>query len=199
MAREFAELYAGHMCENNQFGTGRIVGYSNYGGGRHVVVEFLDRMPCWNLDDADAQNVEWVVSDPKWGWKVRQSSLTIIPNTAPKKIPPPKAYPSTCPHCNSPARNGRMTMCSNIRCKSWKSFRSTYPAPNKPVVAKSATNNMTNPETGRAFYLVAWKDGGCIICGSFDRGGNAWAHDNCFQQLRGSDCDFMLRLEQYER
>ncbi len=93
-------------------------------------------------------------------------------------------YPHTCKSCKKPARiAGLFSLCSNYKCKSRQAIKKAY---KHSKVEKIKVDSTARFSTGVPYYLDAWKNNDCLLCGERGRDGQPWAHNKCWT---GASCE----------
>jgi hypothetical protein len=144
-AKEFATKYQGRqVIRGGRIGT--IVGYTEYNS---VCVDWGGGWNVWNVGQ-----VESIIFAPalcKGFARYNVSELTLV-----RDDKPVKPYPHTCNVCKKPARKaGKTSMCSNVKCKSWKNIRKQM-ATTKYVIKCLDKDNFVICPTCGAFAVSSY-------------------------------------------
>jgi hypothetical protein len=182
---EYAKANAGRkvMYGGNQ---GRIVSYCYCAIG----IEFDEGVNFGGMASSykNTSNVFVVPIDSvqSYMWNCGIGGILLLAETKPAIVQKP--YPHTCKACKKPARNsGAVIICSNDKCKSRRKLRATYrtmePVKNAQVVDEPATYL----KSGVRYYLEAWRNGDCSLCGvkGGGRDKERYAHTKCWSDIIG--------------
>ncbi len=191
-SKEFAEKNVGRkvLYGVNHTLHARVVGWyqhNSYGiKSSYVIIEPDDIKQGWSRKGSDRDNF-WILDDATRGWHITFDNLVLVVS-----FPTPKPYPNTCKRCKSPARRiiGQSILCSNSKCKSWKLLDKTY-RNLEPVIKKAEFDMLPS---GLIYYLEAWKNGSCLICGIGRRDGLYYAHHRCWNVVNKEDRDAIIKI-----
>ncbi len=196
-AKEFAELNAGTKWllrggRSNTNYVATIIGYLNEGSEYLVVLPDDEKL----ANEVTGHTItelypEIKIYDNKTAagkhyWSMAMYCIEQVIEIPAKHLIP---YPNRCKSCKS---NGRKIdsgfLCSNAKCKSRRTINRTYKV--GKIVMPDTTTRLSN---GQQYFLDAWKNGGCVVCGGIARDGLQWAHGECWNyRLKESEVRYEL-------